>query len=296
MAQWEGVNEFIAVTETGSFTAASKKLKISTAQVSRLIAALEQRLATVLLYRTTRKVSLTDAGALYYQHCKQVVEGLEHAEQALNNYQTVPKGKLRVTAPHTYGEIHIAPLLNDFVALYPEIEMEYELTNKQLDLLDGGFDLAIRLGHLHDSSLVAKRLSSRRQFVCASPDYLAAKGKPHTLSELKHHNCILGTLDYWRFQENDVERNVRVRGNLRCNSGSALLDAALKGLGLVQLPNYYVGDAIAEGELIQVLETLRSSEEGIWALYPNRQLSFKVRTLVDFLAKSLKQSNKLQLL
>lgn len=287
MAKWEGVNEFIAVTETGSFTAAAKRLQISTAQVSRLISALEQRLATVLLYRTTRKVSVTDAGNIYYQHCKQLMEGLESAELALTTMQSVPKGKLRVTAPYTYGETHIAPLLNDFVALYPELELEYELTNKKLDLVEGGYDLAIRLGHLDDSSMVAKRLASRVQFVCASPEYLDARGEPHSLSELKNHNCILGTLDYWRFQERGVERNIRVRGNLRCNSGLALVDAALKGIGLVQLPDYYVSDAIKCGKLLPLLTQLQSSEEGIWALYPNRHLSFKVRALVDYLAEHL---------
>lgn len=287
MAKWEGVNEFIAVTEAGSFTAAAKRLHISTAQVSRLVSALEKRLGTVLLYRTTRKVSVTDAGNIYYQHCKQVVEGLESAELALSNLQSVPKGRLRVTAPYTYGETHIAPLLNDFVALYPELQLEYELTNKMLDIVEGGYDLAIRLGHLDDSSMVAKRLASRVQFVCASPDYLAARGEPYSFSELKHHNCILGTLDYWRFQENGVERNIRVRGNLRCNSGLALVDAVLKGIGLVQLPDYYVSDYIKAGKLVPLLDNMQSSREGIWALYPNRHLSFKVRTLVDYLAEHL---------
>lgn len=287
MAKWEGVNEFIAVTETGSFTAAAKRLQISTAQVSRLISALEQRLNTVLFYRTTRKVSVTDAGTIYYRHCKQVVESLELAEQALTNLQSVPKGKLKVTAPHTYGETHIAPLLNDFVALYPELELVYELTNKKLDIIEEGYDLAIRLGHLDDSNMVARRLASRQQYVCAAPDYLAAHGAPHSLSELKHHNCILGTLDYWRFQEGGVERTVRVRGNLRCNSGLALLDAALKGIGVVQLPDYYVSESIKAGKLVTLLANLQSSQEGIWALYPHRHLSFKVRSLVDFLADRL---------
>lgn len=287
MAQWEGINEFIAVAELGSFTAAAKRLKLSTAQVSRMISALEKRLATGLLYRTTRKVSLTDAGTIYYRHCKQVAEGLESAELALNNLQSTPQGKIKVTAPYTYGETHIAPLLNDFVALYPLVEMEYNLTNIQLDIIGGGYDLAIRLGHLDNSSMVAKRLGSRLQFVCASPDYISRHGEPHSLSELKHHNCILGTLDYWRFQEHGVERTIRVQGSLRCNSGLALLDAALKGIGLVQLPDYYVTEAINKGQLEPLLLNLQSAEEGIWAVYPSRHLPFKVRTLVDYLAANL---------
>ena len=287
MISWEGLNEFIAVKETGSFTAAAKRLQISTAQVSRMVSALEIRLSTALFYRTTRQVSPTAEGDIYYQHCKLVTEGLELAEQALGSLQTNPKGKIKVTAPHTYGELHIAPLLNDFVALYPNIELEYELTNKQLDLIDGGYDLAIRLGHLENSSFMAKRLSSRRQFVCASPAYLKANGEPHSLSELKHHNCIMGSLDYWRFQENDIERNIRVRGNLRCNSGLSLLDAALKNIGIVQLPDYYLANAISDGRLVKLLNNLQSTEEGVWALYPNRQLPFKTRLLLDFLTEKL---------
>ncbi len=288
MIKLDGINEFIAVAETGSFTAASQRLQISTAQVSRMVSALEKRLSSTLFYRTTRRVSLTEEGKTYYHHSKQALEGLELAELALGQRNDVPRGKLKVTAPHTYGELQVAPLLNDFVTLYPEIELEYELTNKQLDLIEGGYDLAIRVGHLENSSFIAKQLGSRRLFVCASPEYLAIHNHPHSLSELKHHNCILGTLEYWRFEENGIERNIRVHGNLRCNSGPALLDAALKGIGLVQLPDYYLKDAIRDGKLITLLEKSQSAQEGIWAVYPNRNMSFRARTLLDFLAKEMK--------
>ncbi len=287
MLKLDGINEFIAVAETGSFTAAGKRLKVSTAQVSRLVAALEKRLSTVLLYRTTRRVSLTEEGDVYYRHCKQALEGLETAEQTLGQLNLVPRGKLKVTAPHTYGELRLAPLLNDFVVQYPEIELEYELTNKQLDLVEGGYDLAIRLGHLEDSSLIARRLGSRRLYVCASPEYVVSHGEPYSLSELKHHNCILGTLDYWRFEESGIERNVRVKGNLRCNSGTALLDAALKGIGIIQVPDYYLTEALADGSLVTLLNHIQSSQEGIWAVYPNRNLSFRARTLLEFLVEKM---------
>ena len=283
----DGINEFIAVTETGTFTAAAHRLQISTAQVSRMVSSLEKRLSSVLFYRTTRRVSPTEEGQTYYRHCKQAFEELELGEHALGQLNLIPKGKLKVTAPHTYGELQIARLLNDFVMLHPEIELIYELTNKQLDLIEGGYDLAIRVGHLEDSSFIAKRLSSRRLFVCASPAYLATNGEPHSLSELKHHNCILGTLDYWRFEENGTELNVRVQGNLRCNSGPGLLDAALKGIGLVQLPDYYLVDAIKEGRLVTLLQKSQSAHEGIWAVYPNRQLSFRARALLEFLVNAM---------
>lgn len=288
MGRWEGVSELIAVTETSSFTAAAKKLSISTAQVSRQISALENRLGTKLFYRTTRKVTATEAGQTYYQYCRQLLNGLEEAERAVTNLQNTPRGKLRITAPATYGEQKIAPLINDFIRLYPELEVHCHLTNQTVDLVASGFDLAIRLGKLEDSSMIARQLISRRLYVCASPDYLATYGEPHVLSELNHHNCLLGTLEYWRFNEQTLERNIKVSGNLHCNSGQALLDAALKGIGIVQLPDYYVEPYLASGELFPLLQNYQHSEEGVWALYPhNRHLSSKVRMLVDYLAENL---------
>lgn len=288
MAQWEGVNEFVAVVESGSFTQAAKRVGISTAQVSRLIGQLEKRLATKLLYRTTRKVSVTEAGQVYYQHCRQVLDGLEEAERTLTQLHATPRGKLRITAPITYGESVLAPLLNDFVLQYPELEVQLQLSNQKLDLVEESFDLAIRLGKLDNSSMMAKRLASRKLFLCASPGYIQTYGMPHTLSELNRHNCLLGTLDFWRFKQDGKERSLRVSGSLRYNSGNALLDAVLKGLGLVQLPDFYVQDHLDSGQLLELLPEFQPDDEGIWALYPhNRHLSPKVRMLVDFLQTQL---------
>lgn len=288
MYHWEGVNEFVAVAETGNFTRAAKRLGISTAQVSRQISALETRLSTRLFYRTTRRVSATEAGEIYYQHCRQVLEALEEAERSITNMQLVPRGRLKLTAPVTYGEKSIAPLLNDFVMRYPELEVEVNLTNQTLDLVAEGYDLAVRLGKLEDSTLMARRLASRTLYVCASPAYLSARGTPHSLSELAHHNCLLGNLDYWRFQEAGQPRNVRVSGNIRCDSGRALLDAVLKGIGIVQLPGYYVKRALDSGALVPLLTHYQEDDDGIWAVYPhNRHLSPKVRMLLDFFVESL---------
>ncbi|GIU17085.1 LysR family transcriptional regulator [Shewanella sp. c952] len=288
MFNWEGVSEFVAVAETESFTKAAVRLGISTAQVSRQVSALETRLAAKLFHRTTRKVSVTEVGRVYYQHCRQVLDGLDEAERAITNLQTTPRGLLKITAPVTYGEGTIAPLINDFLTQYPELEVQMNLTNLKVDLVDQGYDLAIRLGQLEDSSMMAKRLGSRTQYVCASPSYVSTYGLPHTLSELEQHNCLIGTLDYWRFQEKGKARNVRIKGNLSCNSGHALVDAAIKGLGIIQLPDYYVNPFIASGELVSLLENNRQADEGIWALYPhNRHLSPKVRMLLDFLGDKL---------
>lgn len=286
--KWQGINEFVAVAETQSFSLAAKNLNISTAQVSRQISALEKRLKVKLFYRTTRKVSLTQEAQLFYQHCRHLLDSLDTAEQAITNLQSSPQGKIKLTVPVTYGEQKILPLVNDFVALHNEIEVTTELTNHRVDLIDGGFDIAIRLGQLQDSTLIAKRLSQRFNYVCATEDYLQTHGQPHSLSELKHHNCLLGTRDYWRFIEQGKEKAVRVNGNLRCNSGLSLVDAALKNIGIVQLPDYYVQTYIESGQLMTILDQFREPAEGIWAVYPqNRYMSPKIRLLIDHLAKHL---------
>ncbi|MBL4633533.1 MAG: LysR family transcriptional regulator [Kofleriaceae bacterium] len=288
MFHWEGVSEFVAVAESESFTAAGKRLGISTAQVSRQISALEARLHTKLFHRTTRKVSATEVGRVYYQHCRQVLDGLEEAERAITNLQSTPSGLLRVTAPVTYGERFIAPLIIDFIAKYPRLDLRLHLTNKKVDLVEEGYDLAIRLGQLDSSTMIAKRLASRTQYVCASPAYVETFGVPHSLSELEQHNCLQGILPYWRFREKGKARNIKVRGNVRCNSGRTLVDAALKGLGIIQLPDYYVVPSLEAGKLISLLEQHRQADEGIWAVYPhNRHLSTKVRMLLDYLGDAL---------
>lgn len=285
---WAGVSEFVAVAETENFTAAAKKLGISTAQVSRQVSALEARLSTKLFYRTTRKVSTTEAGQIYYQHCRQVLDSLEEAERTMTNLQLVPRGQLRLTAPVTFGEKIIAPLVNDFVLRYPELEIQLNLTNQKLDLVAGGYDLAVRLGKLEDSSMMAKRLSSRTLYVCASPEYLSTYGAPHSLAELEQHNCLQGNLDYWRFQEKGKPHNIRIKGNIKCDSGWALLDAAQKGIGIVQLPDYYVQPFLASGQLVSLLEHYQGADDGIWGIYPhNRHMSPKVRMLLDYLSESL---------
>lgn len=286
--QWEGISEFVFVAEYESFTLASKKMAISTAQVSRQISALEQRLNIKLFYRTTRKVSLTEEGRVFYQHCRGVLDGLDAAERAITNLQSKPQGKIKLTAPVTFGEQQILPLVNNFIQQYSDIEVSAFLSNQYMDLIEGGYDLAIRIGKLRDSSMMAKKLGTRTSYVCASPAYLDKHGIPHFLSELNTQSCLLGTLDYWHFRESGKEKNIRVTGKLHYNSGFGLVDAALKGLGIVQLPDYYVRDHLQSGELITLLDNYREPDEGIWAVYPqNRHLSPKIRLLVDYLEEQL---------
>lgn len=292
MMRWDGISEFVYVAEYESFTRAAKELGISTAQVSRQVSALEKRLNIKLLYRTTRKVTLTEEGRVFYQHCRGVLDGLDAAEQAVSNLQSRPQGRIKLTAPVTYGEQQLLPLVNDFMVQYSDIEVTAFLSNQKIDLVDGGYDLAIRIGKLSDSTMMAKKLSRRTNFVCAAPAYLEKYGTPHALSELSQHNCLLGTRDYWHFIENDKEagkeRNMRVSGTVQYNSGHSLVDAALKGLGIVQLPDYYVQRHLASGALVSLLDNYREPEEGIWAVYPhNRHLSPKIRLLVDYLTERL---------
>ena len=295
--RWDGISEFVYVADYESFTRAAKELGISTAQVSRQISALEKRLNIKLLYRTTRKVSLTEEGRVFYQHCRGVLDGLDAAEQAVSNLQSKPQGRIKLTAPVTYGEQQLLPLVNDFMVQYRDIEVTAFLSNQKIDLIDGGYDLAIRIGKLSDSTMMAKKLSRRTNFVCAAPAYLEKYGIPHSLSDLSQHNCLLGTRDYWHFIEDgkidseknaDKEKNLRVSGSVQYNSGHSLVDAALKGLGIVQLPDYYVQKYLASGELVSLLNNYREPEESIWAIYPhNRHLSPKIRLLVDYLAEHL---------
>ena len=299
--RWDGVSEFVYVAEYESFTRAAKELGISTAQVSRQVSAIEKRLKIKLLHRTTRKVSLTEEGRVFYQHCRGVLDGLDAAEQAVNNLQSKPQGKIKLTAPVTYGEQQLLPLVNDFMVQYSDIKVTAFLSNQTIDLIDGGYDLAIRIGKLSDSTMMAKKLSHRTNFVCAAPAYLDKYGTPHSLNDLSQHNCLLGTRDYWHFIDTDQidadpqtnnsvgkERNLRVSGNIQYNSGHSLVDATLKGLGIVQLPDYYVQKYLASGELISLLDNYREPEESIWAIYPyNRHLSPRIRLLVDYLAERL---------
>lgn len=286
--QWEGISEFVCVAENESFTQSSKKMGISTAQVSRQISALENRLNIKLFYRTTRKVSLTEEGRVFYQHCRSVLDGLDVAERAITNLQSKPQGKIKLTAPVTYGEQQILPLVNDFMKQYSDIEVSAYLSNQKIDLVEEGYDLAIRLGKLGNSTMMARKLGKRIKHICASPAYLEKYGTPHTLSELNKHSCLLGSLDYWHFNNAGKEKNIRVTGRLRYNSGYGLVDAALKGLGIIQLPDYYVQHHLQNGKLITLLDDYKEPDEGIWAIYPqNRHLSPRIRLLVDYLVEQL---------
>ena len=220
------------------------------------------------------------------------MNGLELAEQSVTRMQSMPQGLVKLTAPTTYGEKHLAPAASP---VYRTISAGRPGTRP--DQQAAGSDRLWEsiwpfvLGNLNDSTLTSRRLTGRQLHVCASPEYIEHHGEPHTLSELSHHHCLIGTIDHWRFKENGRSRNLHVSGRFRCNSGNTLRDAARRGLGLVQLPDYYVQKDLEDGHLVEVLSAFRCDPEGIWALYPkNKNLSPKIRLLIDFLAEQLKKN------
>lgn len=288
MSRWSGLDEFVCVAELGHFSGAARKLGVSSSHISRQIARLEDRLQTRLFYRSTRRVTLTEAGQTFLQHCQHLQDARDEAIQAVTDLSSEPKGLLRMTCSVAYGEDFIMPLVNNFMQRYPKLRIEMTLTNQPLDLLHGQFDLAIRLGRLQDSRLVATRLAPRRMYLCAAPAYLEHHGAPHSLSELPRHNCLIGSNDTWTFLEAGREIPVRVQGNWRCNSGRAVLEAALRGFGLCQLPDYYVQEHLRSGALRSLLTQHEPPHTGVWALYPQqRHLSPKVRKLVEYLKTGL---------
>ncbi|MGX1692560.1 LysR family transcriptional regulator [Brevundimonas naejangsanensis] len=284
MSRWDGIDEFTAVAEQASFSAAARRLGLSTSAVSREIARLEDRLQTRLLHRTTRRVELTDAGRDFLARCRRLIDERDEALAAVQPDDQAPRGLLRMTCSVSYGERFIAPAVNAFAKLNPELRIELDLDNRLRDLVGDGYDLAVRFGHLTDSRLMARRLASRRLILCASPDYLARRGAPRDLSEIASHDGLIGSAEHWRFTEAGREVSLRPTGRWRCNSGAAVLDAALQGLGLCQLPDFYVAEALASGVLVSLLDNQRPPDEGVWAVHPHpRHVPPKVRAMIDWL-------------
>lgn len=286
MADLSQLEMFVNVVDAGSFTGAAEALGVSKSHVSRQISALEDRLGARLLNRTTRKVILTDIGRVFHERCTRILEELEDAEAAVTSLQTSPRGRLRMSVPMSFGVRYIAPYLADFMAQYPELEVEVDFSDRRVDLVDDGYDLAIRIGRLADSSLIARKLAPTLQVVCASPGYLEEHGEPHTPEDLKQHQCLLytydtGGLQTWRLEGPGGEVVVHVKGRVVANNGDALVAAAEAGLGVLQIPDFLAASALRQGSLRQILPQWASSA-AVWAVYPHsRHLSAKVRVFVD---------------
>ncbi|TLX51698.1 LysR family transcriptional regulator [Pseudoalteromonas ruthenica] len=294
MMRWQGMVEFVAAAQAASFTQAAKQLGTSVAHISRSVSALEEYYNTQLFIRSTRKVVLTQQGELLLHHAKKAQAVLEQGEWALKEQQAQPSGQLKITAPVMFGEQFIMPLVHRFMAKYPKVSVDMILSNQSLDLISEHIDLAIRIGELADSNLTARRIGARAVVVCGAPSYLEQQGEPYALSELNYHHCLVGHSDYWRFAEQQRVRHVKItKTRLRCNSGWALADAAKQGLGLVQLPDYYVRSDLQQGRLHEVLQPFAIRKEPIWAVTPaNLYLANATKTLLDYFADHLSETLK----
>lgn len=291
MKNWEAMEAFIEVVRQGSFSAAASKLNVSASHISRLITQLESELGSTLLFRTTRRIRLSEAGELYYQHCRSLPEALSSAEEMISTLNQAPIGPFKMTCATTFGERFIAPIINDFLLHHPKIELDLHLTNREVDLIEEGYDLAIRMGALKDSSHLSRRLCDRAEYLCASRDYVDQYGIPHTLAELNKHRCLLGSKTHWLFQQDGQRKEVKISSNWRSNSGPALLDAVKKGLGIAQLPDYYISDALDTGELISLLPQYQYPYSGVWLVYPKvRQPSPKLQKICDYLIQCFKDN------
>ncbi|HDR2161344.1 TPA: LysR family transcriptional regulator [Enterobacter cancerogenus] len=257
MDKLRGMETFIAVVESGSFTLAAARLEMSAVMVGKYIALLESQLGTRLLERNTRRQSLTDAGRVYFDEAKRVLEQVAVAESSVERLRAAPAGTLRVTAPTSFGGCVIAPLTATFLQRFPEVRVELDLTNRRVDLVDEGVDLAIRIGDIHNDDLVAKYLCAYRMVICAAPDYLARYGTPQTPADLVDHLCLSHTVwtarNEWRLPGAEGEVRWKRDAVLRCNDGYGLRMAARAGAGLLLQPEVLVAEELASGRLVQVM-------------------------------------------
>jgi DNA-binding transcriptional LysR family regulator len=289
MDRFDSMTAFTKVVECGSFAGAARRLHMSPTMVTTRVRDLEARLGVRLLNRTTRKVSLTEVGRLFYEPCKQILSTLEEAERATTEQQAMPRGILRLNASQSFGMIHLAPAIANFTARYPEVSVDLTLTDRMVDLVEEGFDLAIRSEALPDSSFMTRQVAPCRTVVCGAPRYLEKRGTPKTPAELSAHDClVLDTLPAsgeWVFTGSGrAEIRVQVSGRLRANNAGALVAAAIEGQGLIMEQTCTVGRELKAGRLVPVLTDYALPEAAIRAIYPHhRHLSAKVRSFVDFL-------------
>jgi len=280
---------FVKVVESGGFSAAARTLGMSPSMVTAHVQSLEERLGVRLLNRSTRRVSLTEVGHAYYERCLQVLADVEDADQIAQALQSTPRGTLRLNTSIAIPPL-LAPVIAEFVALYPEVSINLTMTDRMIDLVEEGFDLAVRNMSVPDSSLVVRRVATYRFVVAGAPSYLAARGTPKQPADLAHHNCLVYSHsawgNEWRFAAPNGEQSVTVRGNLQANSDNALRLAAVHGQGLALAPSFLLIDEIKAGRLIPVLTEFLQTENAINAIYPHRHhLSAKVRSFIDLLAK-----------
>ena len=282
---------FVGVVDQGGFTGAAERLGLSKSAISKQVSALEARLGARLLNRTTRRVTPTEIGLLYYDRVRQVLADATAADQLVSAHQASPRGQLRLSAPVSFGNCHLSPVIADFLKAHPDVSIDLVLDDRVVDLIARGFDLAVRIGSLADSALMARRIAASGLVLVASPEYLAARGTPERIEDLVQHDLLhytfASTGNFWRIRaRNGEERQVRIGGQLAANNGDILLEAAAAGLGIAQVPTFLVGDALSSGRLERVLADHEQPLIHVHAVYPpGRYVQPKTRAFIDFLVE-----------
>jgi len=289
MDKLNAISVFCKVIETQSFTQAANQQNISVAMASKLVSQLEEHLKTRLLQRTTRKIVPTEAGMLYYQRCQAILLDLSEADSSISNMSTSLQGNLLISVPRDFGLLYISPNLPKFIELHPNLHVEIEFEDKRVDLVAEGYDLALRIGYMQDSSLVARKISSSPMHFVASPSYLEARGTPLTPDDLEYHQGLLykSSLNqvHWQSTKANQIQRYKIQSKVVSNNGMALLEMTKAGLGISNSPSFFVKDALASGELVEILSEYKQKPLDIYVVYPNRRhLPAKVRAFIEFLA------------
>jgi DNA-binding transcriptional LysR family regulator len=293
MDRLEAMSVIIAVTETGSFSAASRRLRTPVATISRKVAELETRLKAQLFQRSSRQMMLTDAGRSYIEACKRIIEQVDDAEREVSGEYRIPKGDLAVTAPWGLGHMHLLPITVEFLSAYPEIALRLVLTDRVVNTVDENIDVSIRIGVLPDSNLIATRIGSVRIMLCASPRYLAARGLPKEPGDLRNHDCI--TIDEvavqrtWRFAKGNREIDTPIRSRLRVTDSEAAIEAAIAGAGIARVMSYKMETARRAGALVPMLESFELAPLPMHIVYAERKpMPLKLRAFLDWVTPRLK--------
>jgi DNA-binding transcriptional LysR family regulator len=290
MDKFGSMHAFVQVVDQGGFAAAARTMGLSRSAVNKLVIQLEQDLGVPLLHRTTRRVSATESGQAFYERCVDILAALEEAELAVSHMHQEPRGNLRINAPMSFGFLHLAPAIADFMLHYPDLHVQLTLNDRLIDPIEEGFDLTIRISEQAEfPGVIVHPIATSQQIICAAPSYLAAHGTPNHPQDLRHHACLsygyLSTRRQWRLLEGDRELAISVDGILCSNNGDVLRQATLRGLGIAMLPSFIVGQDLDTGKLQRLLLTYQAPSLKIMILYPvNRHLSTKVQLLTEFLS------------
>lgn len=291
MDRLQAMDTFRRVAEAGSFTAVADQLNVARSALTRQVAALEAHLGTKLLARSTRRLSLTSSGSAYLEKCREILALVEAAEGDLAGETRAPRGTIRVSVPMSFGLRHLMPLFSDFVTTYPDVTVNVELSDRRVNLIEEGIDVAIRISRELESTLAIRRLSVSSLMVVASPAYLDRHGRPSHPNDLLEHFCLTYTLapsTGWKFSVDGQTLHVPVRGRLQANNGDALQEAAIRGLGIALQPAFITAQAVQAGLLVPLLQEFTAAELQIFAVFPGtRHVPHRVRTLVDYLAERL---------